>query len=109
VVDDATPATYAALTWALREAARREATVVVVAVTDEAEGSRDRRADLDARVGLAVAETGSATQVQTAVLDAAVLAGAARGADLVVVGAVGKTLLRPAVPRTSARRVARGA
>jgi nucleotide-binding universal stress UspA family protein len=112
VVDDETPATYAALTWALREAARREATVVAVAVTDAPDGSRDRRADLDARVGLAVAETGSSAQVQTAVLDAAVLAaltGAARGADLVVVGAVGKTLLRPAVSRTAARRLARGA
>jgi nucleotide-binding universal stress UspA family protein len=112
VVDDETPAAFTALTWALREAARREATVVAVAVLDAPEGSRDRRADLDARVGRAVAETGSTAQVQTAVLDAAVLAaltGAARGADLVVVGAVGKTLLRPAVPRTAARRVARGA
>jgi nucleotide-binding universal stress UspA family protein len=47
-------------------------------------------------------------RARTAVLDAAVLAaltGATRGADLVVVGATGKTLLRPAV----ARRVARGA
>jgi nucleotide-binding universal stress UspA family protein len=112
VVDDETPAAYASLSWALREAARREATVVAVAVMDAPESSRDRRADLDARVGRAVAETGSAAPVQTAVLDAVVIAaltGAARGADLVVVGAVGKTLLRPAVPRTAARGVARGA
>ncbi|SDY45431.1 hypothetical protein SAMN05661080_03536 [Modestobacter sp. DSM 44400] len=112
VVDDETPAAYTALIWALREAARREATVVVAAVTEVPNGSLERRDALDARVGLAVTETGSTVEVQTAVLDATVLAaltGAARGADLVVVGAASKTLLRPAVPRTAVRRVAWGA
>ncbi len=50
--------------------------------------------------------------VRTAVLDRPVfeaLAAATRGADLVVVGPQGKTLLRQAVSRPPARRLARGA
>ena len=39
----------------------------------------------------------------------ATVVGSPDGADLVVVGPEGKTLLRPAVPRTSGRRLARGA
>lgn len=110
VVDDGAPAAYAALIWALREAARREGTVVAVAETSEPAASR--QAELDGRVARAVAETGSPAPVRTAVLNATVLAAltaAACGADLVVVGARGKTLLRAAVPRTATRGVARGA
>ena len=111
-VDD-DPSSHAALVWALREAARREATVVAVSVRPEpAPDDADdwtgaahavRMADLTDRVRVAVAEAGVRPRVRTAVLDAAVfeaLAGAARGADLVVVGRHGKTLLRPAVART---------
>jgi hypothetical protein len=111
VVDD-TPAAYGSLVWALREAARREATVVAVAVADDSESGHTRLEDLDTLVRQATEETGGSTHVQTAVLDAVVLAaltGAARGADLVLVGAAGKTLLRPAVARAPVRRIARGA
>jgi universal stress protein family protein len=118
VVDD-DPSSYAGLVWALREAARREATVVAVSVDDGrgdpllgVDSPRSRHAELDVRVQEATAETGVCVEVRTAVLDAAVLAalsGAASGADLVVVGPSGKRLLRPAVPRSSVRGVARGA
>jgi nucleotide-binding universal stress UspA family protein len=111
---DGDPASHAALVWALREAARREATVVAVSVcpepaadddsADDRPGAADgaRMAELTDRVRVASAEAGVRPPVRTAVLDAVVyeaLAGAARGADLVVVGRHGKTLLRPAVAR----------
>jgi nucleotide-binding universal stress UspA family protein len=117
VVED-DPSSYASLLWALREAARREATVVAVSVDEDRDADpalrspHSRQAELDAQVERATVETGVSVQVRTAVLDAAVLAaltGAASGADLVVVGASGKRLLRPAVPRTSVRGIARGA
>ncbi|GAB3354136.1 universal stress protein [Modestobacter lapidis] len=119
VAVDADPSSSTALVWALREAARREATVVAVSVRADAAGDDllvERPghgallAELDARVRAASAEAGVQPQVRTAVLDAQVFeafAGAARGADLVVVGTHGKTLLRPAVARTPLRRVAR--
>ena len=113
------------LVWALREAARREATVVAVAVLDAPAGdplegsSRIRqRAQstahdrLEAQVLRAIAESGVHGRARTAVLDRPVfeaLTAATRGADLVVVGPQGKTLLRQAVPRPPARRLARGA
>ncbi|MGY1693227.1 universal stress protein [Geodermatophilus sp. SYSU D01105] len=123
VVDvDGTPSGYGALVWALREAARREATVVAVCVLDDAGPdpfTRSTRREwtaaeerLEAHVLRAIAETGVVGRARTAVLERPVfeaLTGAARGADLVVVGAHGKTLLRPAVPRPHVRRVARGA
>jgi nucleotide-binding universal stress UspA family protein len=123
VVDvDGTAGGYGALVWALREAARREATVVAVCVLDDAGGDplhpparRDWTAAeqrLEAQVLRAIAETGVVGRARTAVLERPVfeaLTGAARGADLVVVGAHGKTLLRPAVARPHPRRVARGA
>lgn len=125
VVDlDGSPGSHGALVWALREAARREATVVAVCVLDEdgdplgglpGPGARGAVAALEwlqAQVRRAVAETGVMGRARTAVLERPVfeaLTGAARGADLVVVGVHGKTLLRPAVPRPSARRLARGA
>lgn len=115
---------HGALVWALREAARREATVVAVGVLDAPEGgplAGDRsvlRAQLDvhdrleAQVLRAIAETGVHGRSHTAVLPRPVfdaLEAAARGADLVFVGAGGKTLLRQAVPRPPSRRLARGA
>jgi nucleotide-binding universal stress UspA family protein len=111
--------------WALREAARREATVVAVSVLDAPEGNplegsarvpahtqtaaHDR---LEAQVLRAIAETGVHGRTRTAVLERALfeaLTAATRGADLVVVGGRGKTLLRQAVPRPPKRRLARGA
>jgi nucleotide-binding universal stress UspA family protein len=119
VAVDGSPSKYGALVWALREAARREATVLAVTVADDhthLPGSRPEPAalqeQLDRQIALATAETGVRGRVRTAVLDSLVfeaLVGAARGADLVVVGTHGKTLLRPAVPRPPARRLARGA
>ena len=115
-VDDA-PTSHAALVWAMREAARREATVVAVRVSSEDDdlapsGHGPLLAELDTRVRAATAEAGVRPRVRTAVLDAQVFeafAGAARGADLVVVGSHGKALLRHAVPRPPARRFARPA
>jgi nucleotide-binding universal stress UspA family protein len=122
---DETAAAQRALVWALREAARREATVVAVHVLDGADsdplsgGSRSAlRAQLaahdllEAQVLRAIAESGVQGRTHTAVLARPVfeaLTAATRGADLVVVSASGKTLLRPAVPRPPARRLARGA
>ena len=122
---DGSPASHGALVWALREAARREATVVAVGVVDAPDddplGGADRsllRAQhavhdrLEAQVLRAIAETGVHGRSHTAVLARPIfdaLAAASRGADLVFVGAGGKTLLRQAVPRTPTRRLARGA
>lgn len=122
---DGTPTTHGALVWALREAARREATVVAVCVLDTPEddllGGASRGAlraqvaaheRLEAQVLRAIAETGVQGRSRTAVLHRSVfdaLCAAARGADLVFVVAGGKTLLRQAVPRTPTRRLARGA
>jgi nucleotide-binding universal stress UspA family protein len=122
---DGSAAGHGALVWALREAARREATVVAVAVLDAPEGdpldgssrillraqlaAADR---LEAQVLRAIAETGVHGRTRTSVLDRPVfeaLTAATRGADLVVVGARGKTVLRQAVPRPPTRRLARGA
>ena len=116
---------HGALVWALREAARREATVVAVTVLDDPEdgplGSfgraqvREHLAAhdlLETRVLRAIAETGVQGRARTAVLDRPVfeaLTAATRGADLVVVGAHGKTVLRQAVPRPPTHRLARGA
>jgi nucleotide-binding universal stress UspA family protein len=121
---DGSAAGHRSLVWALREAARREATVVAISVLDAPEGdplegsarvlaraqvaARDR---LEARVLRAIAETGVNGRTRTAVLERPVfeaLTAATRGADLVVVGMQGKTLLRQAVPRPP-RRLARGA
>jgi nucleotide-binding universal stress UspA family protein len=122
---DGSAAGHGALIWALREAARREATVVAVCVLDapggdplEGSGRVLLRAQcaaadrLEAQVLRAIAETGVHGRSRTAVLERPVfeaLTAATRGADLVVVGPRGKTLLRQAVPRPPARRLARGA
>ena len=122
---DGSPGAHHGLVWALREAARREATVVAVTVFDEPAGdpldgsarvlvraqlaAHDR---LEALVLRAIAETGVHGRARTAVLDRPVyeaLIAATRGADLVVVGPQGKTMLRQSVPRPPGRRLARGA
>jgi nucleotide-binding universal stress UspA family protein len=123
-VDDS-PATHRSLVWALREAARREATVVAVAVLDSPDGDPFGAVDrgglrgqlavhdrLEAQVLRAIAETGVQGRSRAAVLARPVLdalTAASRGADLVFVGVSGKTLLRQAVPRPPTRRLARGA
>jgi nucleotide-binding universal stress UspA family protein len=123
-VDGSSPA-HGALVWALREAARREATVLAVTVPDgparhslaaggpasarEQAGALQR---LEAQVLRAIAETGVHGRVRTAVLERPVLdalTDAFFGADLVIVGTTGKTVLRPAVARHPVRRLPRGA
>jgi len=123
---DGTSARLGALVWALREAARREATVLAVTVLDDDHHDRplgaarppstaDQAAGrqlLEAQVRRAIAETGGHGRVRTAVLDRAVfeaIDAAAMGADLVIVGASSKTLLRPAVGRPPLRRLVHGA
>jgi nucleotide-binding universal stress UspA family protein len=122
---DGTMSGHGALVWALREAARREGTVAAVCVLDAPEGDplegtgrvlvRDQLAAynrLEGQVLRGIAETGVHGRTRLSVLDRPVfdaLIAATRGADLVVVGAHGKTLLRPAVPRPPNRRLARGA
>ena len=110
---DGSPAGHGALVWSLREAARRDGTVVAVWVVDTAvtdslgTGSRaallaqlalhDR---LEAQVLRAIAETGVHGRSQSAILARPVfdaLTASSRGADLVVVGPGSKTVLRPAV------------
>jgi nucleotide-binding universal stress UspA family protein len=122
---DGSPACHRGLVWALREAARREATVVAVHVLDDVQGdpltgsgrvssltraaAHDR---LEAHVLRAIAETGVQGRTRTAVLERPVflaLSAAAQGADLVVVGSHSKSLLRHAIPRPLTRRMARGA
>ena len=99
-----------ALEWALREAARRQATVLAVALVDSGVTDRLRTAalaSLDAVVLQAVGATGVHGRARTALMDPLVyqaLAGTARGGDLVVVRPEGKTLLRPATPRLSGGR-----
>jgi len=122
---DGSAAAHGALVWALREAARREATVLAVTVpagrprhtlgastptpaADQA-GALHR---LEAQVLRAIAETGVHGRIRTAVMERPVLEAltdAAAGADLVIVGTVGKTVLRPAVARHPVRRLPRGA
>ena len=112
---DGTAAAYRSLVWALREAARREATVVAACVTDggnEPSAGAAARTRVEMHLLRAVAETGVHGRSRTALLERPVfdaLSGAARGGDLVLVTGSGKTLLRPAVPRTPVRRLARGA
>jgi nucleotide-binding universal stress UspA family protein len=122
---DGSPTGHGALVWALREAARREATVVAVHVLDDPDGdplggsgrvhpgtrtaAQDR---LEAQVLRAIAETGVQGRCRSAVLERPVfdaLSAATQGADLVVVGVRGKSLLRHAIPRPLTRRLARGA
>jgi nucleotide-binding universal stress UspA family protein len=123
-VDGSQPS-HGALVWALREAARREGFVVAVSVLDDepadplgsplppARADHSRALErAEAQVLRAIAETGVHGRSRTCVLDRPVfeaLTAASHGADLVVVGTASKTILRPAVPRPPARRLARGA
>lgn len=115
---DGSPSAHRCLIWALHEAARREATVVATCVLEEgaepwsAAALATARERLQAEVLRAVAESGVDGRVRTAVLERPVfeaLTGAAMGGDLVLVTGTGKTLLRPAVARSTPRRLARGA
>jgi len=122
---DGSPSSHGALVWALREAARREGLVVAVSVLDDEPATPlgspvpPARADharalerAEAQVLRAIAECGVHGRSRTCVLERPVfeaLTAASHGADLVVVGATSKTILRPAVPRPPARRLARGA
>jgi nucleotide-binding universal stress UspA family protein len=122
---DGSAEAHRALVWAFREAARREAVVVAVSVLDAPDGDpltgttrvprrtqEAARDHLEALVLRAVAETGFSGRTHTAILERSVfgaLDAAMHGADLVVVGAGGKRLLRPVLPRQPLRRVARGA
>ncbi|MGY1697781.1 MULTISPECIES: universal stress protein [unclassified Geodermatophilus] len=126
VVDvDGSPTGHRALVWALREAARREGTVLAVAAVEPPAGDPlpgQRPSDVDAReaalaradaaVVRAIAETGVSGRVRTVAVDRPLLDAlgtAARGGDLVLVGAGGRTLLRPVAPRFPGRRLASGA
>jgi nucleotide-binding universal stress UspA family protein len=122
---DGSAEAHRALVWAFREAARREATVVAVSVLDAPDGDplngtarlprrtqQAARDHLEALVLRAAAETGYSGRIRTAILERSVfeaLDAAMHGADLVMVGAGGKRLLRPVLPRQPLRRVARGA
>lgn len=122
---DGSAEAHRALVWAFREAARREAVVVAVSVLDAPDGDpltgitrvprrteEAARDHLEALVLRAVAETGFSGLTRTAILERSVfeaLDAAMHGADLVVVGAGGKRLLRPVLPRHPLRRVPRGA
>ena len=116
VVDvEESPTGHRTLVWALREAARREGTVLAVAAVDPAAGEAARAAALarvDAGVLRAIAETGVTGRIRTVAVDRPLLdalATARRGGDLVLVGDAGRALLRPAVPRSPGRRLAPGA
>lgn len=114
---DGSSEAHHALVWALREAARREATVVAVGVLPDGGTARppvdlldSLHQRLDAALRRAVDETGVCGRSSTAVLERPVLealTAAVHGSDLVVVGAGGKRLLRPAIPRL--RHLPRGA
>ncbi|SFL77322.1 hypothetical protein [Geodermatophilus ruber] len=115
VLVDPTAPVQPELVWALQEAARREATVLAVALLDS--GAReDRRirtlVALDAQLLRAVGQTGVHGRSRTALVDPLVfeaMAATARGGDLVVVRPHSKTVLRPAVPRSTVRRPVRTA
>jgi D-arabinose 1-dehydrogenase-like Zn-dependent alcohol dehydrogenase len=111
--------------WALREAARREGTVLAVAAVDACAddplagqrptGGGARAAALarvDAAAVRAVAETGVTGRLRCVAVDRPLLDAlgtARRGGDLVLVGAAGRTLLRPVLPRFPGRRLVPGA
>ncbi|PRY41127.1 universal stress protein family protein [Geodermatophilus tzadiensis] len=122
---DGSASSYGALVWALREAARRDGTVLAAGVVDSPAESlvpvprgvdeRQRAAVLaqvEAQVVRAIAETGVTGRVRTATVEQPVfdaLEAAGRGGDLVLVAGSGRTLLRPVVPRAHGRRLVRGA
>jgi hypothetical protein len=114
---------HGALVWALREAARREGTVLAVDVVDTADGPLPGQrpagdgvraaalARVEAQVVRAIAETGVSGRVRTATVERPVLealTAAGRGGDLVLVAGAGRALLRHVPPRHPGR-LARGA
>lgn len=106
---DGSAASTRQLVWALQEAARREATVLAVAlVHDDADDAAwtAARTLLDAQLRHAIGETGVHDRARAALLDEAVyeaLTRTAGGADLVMVGPHRKTV-RPAPRRPPVRR-----
>ena len=102
------------LIWALQEAARREATVLAVAVlaSDAFEDERTATQVLvEAQVQHAIGETGVHGRSRTALLDPPgfeALARHARGGDLVVVRPPRTTSVRPSVPPRLRRPLGRG-
>lgn len=98
------------LVWALQEAARREAVVLAVAVLDaDADEARctATRTLLDAQLLHAIGQTGVHGRARAVLLDPAVydaITAATAGGDLVVVGPLRKTVLRPATRRPPVRR-----
>lgn len=111
---DGTAAGDRALVWALREAARREGTVLAAACVDTpGEAARAVAvARADAAVVQAIAETGVSGRVRTVAVERPLLEAlgtAGRGGDLVLVNGSGRALLRPVAPRFPGRRLASGA
>jgi hypothetical protein len=110
VTPDGSTGSTRLLVWSLQEAARRDATVLAVAVVDDAADAAQRAAArtlLEAQLLHAIGESGVRGRADTALLDRSVydaLAGTACGADLVLVRPHGATVLRPAVPRPPTRR-----
>jgi hypothetical protein len=108
-VDGSAPATRR-LVWALREAARRDATVLAMGVVEAGADQHTREAArtlLEAQTRHAVEESGVRDRVHTALLDPVVLDAldsAAAGGDLVLVDAEWVAVLRPAVARVRTRR-----
>ncbi|MGY1733419.1 universal stress protein [Geodermatophilus sp. SYSU D01045] len=121
---DGSSSGYGALVWALREAARREGTVLAVDVVDGGEGALNGQRPagehvralalerVEAQVVRAIAETGVTGRVRITTLERPLLealVGAGRGGDLVLVNGAGRALLRQVTPRTPTRRIAHGA
>lgn len=110
VVVDGSESSTRQLTWALQEAARRDAVVLAVAVVGdgEDEGARAaRRILMEAEVRHVAGQTGVHGRVRTTLLDPLVydaLTAATAGGDLVVIRPDRKTVLRPAVPRSPVQR-----
>lgn len=110
VVADGSPAAHDALVWSLREAARRDGTVLAVGVLAGERTAAEVTAMAAAALIRAEDVTGVRGRSRTSVVDAALLGaltGAARGADLVLVGAGGKALLRRPAGRPRPRVVHR--
>lgn len=109
VAVDGSAASTRQLIWALQEAARREASVLAVAVVDSDADEAARAAArtlLDAQLLHAVGQASVHARARTALLDPTVreaLTGSTAG-DLVVVGPLRKTVLRPATRRPPMRR-----
>ena len=110
VIVDGTAGSTRRLVWTLQEAARRDATAVVVAALDElaAESRRPAaRVRLQEELRRAHAASGVHARCRTAWVDPLVLAAltdAVLGSELVVDGPRGRAALRPALPRPPGRR-----